>query len=103
MRVDSVPGRHGWAHPEALGEEQLSLLDAWKAITAWRQPHFWQSALSPSHQAAVLWRTQTQPDTLLQIVLDSVVPSVTKMGTVRGGTGATRKSAFKRNSTKRFD
>lgn len=29
----------------------------------------------PSHQAAVLWRTQTQPDTLLQIVLDSLVQS----------------------------
>lgn len=45
--MESILGPHGWANPEALGEEKwLSLLDACEDITTWRQPHFWQSALS---------------------------------------------------------
>lgn len=79
-----------------LGEEQLSLLDAWKAITAWRQPHFWQSALSsftPGSRSVENTDTARHPPANRSGQSGAI--RVTKIGKVRGGTGTTRKSAFK--------
>lgn len=93
--MESILGPHGWANPEALGEEkQLSLLDARKDIATWRQPTFGNLLSPPSRQAATQWRTLTQPDTLLQIVLNNTVGSE-KDGKGDGSTETTRKSASK--------
>lgn len=94
--MESILGPQGWANPEALGEEkQLSLLDARKDITTWRQPHFWQSALSSFTSGS---RSVENTDT-------ARFPSANRSGQYcgirekngkgKGGTETTRKSASK--------
>lgn len=54
-----------------------------KTLLLGASPTFGNLLSPPSHQAAAQWRTLTQSDSLLQIVLDNTVGSERRMGKVR--------------------